>query len=364
MNTLRAAVLFMALEMCVEVALGAVSLAAANAPPVSLCSQYSGPAFVEADESRNVIAVHAGQFPGMSFVSFDAGRVESRIAVPQRFLAASMPRNSEILTLALAENYGVRIESFNVVSHKQVFTRFIENLTPELSLFARNEMLLVGVTNAGDLFKIDIKASKVVRLGGAGAGAQAIAIGGNDTRLYIAGNGLAAVDIDALSVVSMLSQEKLLLGMAVSPDNSTLAVRNLHSLELLDATSGAKLAEPIVVDATPDAVSMSSVNIAFSPDGSQLFYAKASASESELISLSRSPLVIERRARSSPYSSAIATVPDRNWILLTTGEPGKEQLEAFDMKTLAIIFKVGLDDTSKLDSKSKRGLCPGKSQPG
>jgi hypothetical protein len=44
-----------------------------------------------------------------------------------------------------------------------------------------------------------------------------------------------------------------MLGIAVSPDDNMLAVRNRHSLELLNAVTGSKVGDSVVVDATPDA---------------------------------------------------------------------------------------------------------------
>jgi DNA-binding beta-propeller fold protein YncE len=194
-------------------------------------------------------------------------------------------------------------------------------------------------------------------LKGAGTKAQAIAVSPNGDRLYIAGKGITVINIDPFSLASTLSSEKLLLGIAVSPDNSTLAVRNWHSLELLDAANGGKLDQPLVVDSSPSALSASSVNITFSPDGTQLFYASASDSESELISFSLRPLKIEKRLKVSPYSSAIAVVPGRKWVLLTTGNPGKEQIEAFDMKSLAVVFKAPLAGDSIRNGTSRRSGC-------
>lgn len=342
MNTLLAAISVTAIATLATLGLRAEAQTLAQAPIRSLCSTYAGPAFIGPDESRNTIVVHAGPFLGISFVSLDAGRTEAKISIPQRFLAGLMPPNGETFTLAESDNSGIRIASIDVTTRKPTSSRLFGNLNADLSAFTPNGMYLLGVTNTGNVFRIDTKTSKREEIEGAGAKTQAIAISPNGSRLYIAGEGISIIDIDPFAVVSKLTKERLLLGIAVSPDNRTLAVRNWHSLELLDAESGNKVDQSLVVDAAPSAASASSVSIAFLPDGSQLFYASASDSESDLIAFSLNPLRIEKRSKVSPYSSAIAVVPGRKWVLLTTGTPGKEQIEAFDMKTLAVIFKAAL----------------------
>jgi WD40 repeat protein len=326
--------------------------------PVSTCATYDGPAFIGPDESRNVIAVHAaGQYPGILFVSLDTGQLEAQIAVPQRFLAASWAPDGKLLTVAMSDTSGIRIRSFDVPSHEETSALFFAKQTANLAAFTPDGRSLLGVTTEGNVFKIDIKANKLDVLEGAAATAQAIAISANSARLYVAGRGITVIDIQRLRVLSTLTQETLLLGIAVSPDDSMLAVRNRHSLELLNAANGSKVGDSVVVDATPDAISASLVNIAFSPDGSQLFYARASYVESELISFSLPALRIEKRSKMSPIPSAVAVVPSRQWVLFTTGAPGKEQIEAFDMKTLAVIFKTALPGGTTSDVNSRQDGC-------
>jgi Tol biopolymer transport system component len=357
MNTLLAAIGVTAISTVATVCLHAEAQTLAQAPIRSLCSTYAGPAFIGPDESRNTIVLHAGSFLGISFLSLDTGRTEAQISVPQRFLAGSISPHGETFTLAESENSGIRIASFDVTSREPTSSRIFGNLNADLSAFTPNGMYLLGVTNTGNVFRIDTKTSKREEIEGAGAKAQAIAISPNGSRLYIAGERISVIDVDHFSVASTLTKERLLLGIAVSPDNRTLAVRNWHGLELLDAANGNQVDQSIAVDAAPSAVSASSVNIAFSPDGSQMFYASASDSESDLISFSLNPLRIEKRSKVSPYSSAIAVVPGRKWVLLTTGTPGKEQIEAFDMKTLAVIFKAALTGDSASNWNSRQNGC-------
>lgn len=324
---------------------------------VSLCGRYDGPAFIGPDESRNTVALHAGQYPGISFVSLGTGQLEAQIAVPQRFLAASLAPDGKMLTLAVSDTLGIRVRSFDVPSRKETSAQLFANQTANLAAFTPDGTSLLGVTTEGNVFKVDIKANKLDALEGAAATAQAIAISADSGRLYVAGKGITVIDIPHLRVLSTLTQETLLLGIAVSPDDKLLAVRNRHNLELLDAANGAKVGDSAVVDETPDAISASLVNIAFSPDGSQLFYARASYVESELISFSLPALRIEKRSKVSPIPSAIAVVPSRHLILLTTGAPGKEQVEAFDMRTLAIKFQAALTYGATRNSDSQRSGC-------
>jgi hypothetical protein len=356
MNTLHAAIGLTAISTFASLSLRAEPETLIEAPVRSLCSTYAGPAFIGPDESRNSIVVHSGQFPGISFVSLDTGQTEAQISIPRRFLAGLLPPHGEMLEIAESDSSGTRISSFEVTNRKPTSSRLFSNLTADLSAFTPNGMYLLGVTNSGNAFRIDTQTNKLEELKGAGTKAQAIAVSPNGDRLYIAGKGITVINIDPFSLAST-SSEKLLLGIAVSPDNSTLAVRNWHSLELLDAANGGKLDQPLVVDSSPSALSASSVNITFSPDGTQLFYASASDSESELISFSLRPLKIEKRLKVSPYSSAIAVVPGRKWVLLTTGNPGKEQIEAFDMKSLAVVFKAPLAGDSIRNGTSRRSGC-------
>jgi WD40 repeat protein len=325
--------------------------------PVSLCATYDGPAFIGPDASRNAVALHAGQYHGISFVSLDTGQLEAQISVPQRFLAASLAPDGKLLTLAVSDTSGIGIRTFDVPSRKETSAQFFAKQTANLAAFTPDGRSLLGVTTEGNVFKVDIKANKLDALEGAAAAAQAIAISANSGRLYVAGRGITVIDIHSLRVLSTLTQETLLLGIAVSPDDSMLAVRNRHSLELLNAANGSKVGDSVVVDATPDAISASLVNIAFSPDGSQLFYARASYVESELISFSLPALRIEKRSKVGPIPSAIAVVPSRQWVLLTTGAPGKEQVEAFDMRTLAIKFQAVLADGATSNAGSQRSGC-------
>jgi DNA-binding beta-propeller fold protein YncE len=325
--------------------------------PVSLCATYDGPAFIGPDESRNVVALHAGPYHGISFVSLNTGHLEAQIAVPQRFLAASMAPDGKLLTLAVSDTLGIAIRSFDVPSRKETSAQLFAKQTANLAAFTPDGKNFLGVTTEGNVFKIDIKAKKLDVLEGAAATAQAIAISADSGRLYVAGRGITVIDIHRFRVLSTLTQETLLLGIAVSPDDNMLAVRNLHSLELLNAANGSKVGDSVVVDATPDAISASLVNIAFSPDGSQLFYARASYVDSELISFSLPALRVEKRSNVSPIPSAIAVAPSRQWVLLTTGAPGKEQVEAFDMRTLAIKFHAALADGATSNADSQRSGC-------
>jgi WD40 repeat protein len=332
--------------------------------PVSLCATYDGPAFIGPDESRNAVALHTGQYHGISFVSLDTGQLETQIAVPQRFLAASLAPDGKLLTLGESDTSGIRIRRFDVASRKEISAQFFAKQTANLAAFTPDGSSFLGVTTGGDVFKVDIKANKLDALEGAAATAQAIAISANSDRLYVAGKGITVIDIHRLRVLSTLTQETLLLGIAVSPDDKMLAVRNRHSLELLNAANGSRVGDSVVVDATPDAISSSLVNIAFSPDGSQLFYARASYVESELISFSLPALRIEKRLKVSPITSAIAVVPSRQWVLLTTGAPGKEQVEAFDMRTLAIKFQAALAAGPTRNTDPQRSGCVNTSHSG
>ena len=286
--------------------------------------------------------MHAGQYPGISFVSLDTGQTEGYIAAPQRFLAASMAADGKLLTIAVSDSSGIRIRSFDVPSRRQTPVQlFFPKQTAYLAVFTQDAKSLLGVTTKGDVFRIDVGGNKLDILERVAEAAQAIAISANG-RLYVAGRGISVIDIDRLSFLSTLTHETLLLGIAVSPDDKMLAVRNKHSLEILDAATGGRVGDSVVVDSTPDAISASLVNIAFSPDGSQLFYARASYVESELFSLSLPALHIEKRSKVSPLPSAIAVIPSHQWVLLTTGSPGREQIEAFDMRTLAVKFQAAL----------------------
>jgi DNA-binding beta-propeller fold protein YncE len=325
--------------------------------PVSLCATYDGPAYIGAVESRNAVALHAGQYPGISFISLDTGQLEAQIYVPQRFLAASLAPDGKLLTLAVSDTSGIRIRSFDVPSRKETSAQFFAKETANLAAFTPDGSSLLGVTTGGNVFKVDIRANKIEALEGAAATGQAIAISANGERLYVAGSGITVIDIHRLRVLSTLTQETLLLGIAVSPDDKLLAVRNRHSIELLNAANGSKVGDSVVVDATPDAISASLVNMAFSPDGSQLFYARASYIESELISFSLPVLRIEKRSKVGPVPSAIAVVPSRHWVLLTTGAPGNEQLEAFDMRTLGLKFHAALANGATRNADSQRSGC-------
>ena len=325
--------------------------------PVSLRATYGGPAFIGPDESRKAVALHAVQYHGISFVSLDTGQLEAQIAFPQRFLAASLAPDGKLLTLAASDTSGISIRSFDVPSRKETSALVFAKLTANLAAFTPDGSSLLGVTTEGNVFKIDFKANKLDALQGAAATAQAIAISADSVRLYVAGGGITVIDIRGLRVLSTLTQETLLLGIAVSPDGNILAVRNRHSLELLNAADGSKVGDSIEVDATPNAISSSLVNIAFSPDGSQLFYARASYTESELILFALPALRVERRSKLGAIPSAMAVVPSRQWVLLTTGAPGKEQIEAFDMRTLTIKFQAAVAGGATTNADSQRGGC-------
>lgn len=336
--------------------LGAMPGNSAEAP-VSTCATYDGPAFIGPVESRNAVAVHAGPYPGISFVSLDTGQLESQISFPQRFLAASLAPDGTLLTFAVSDKTGIRIRSFDLVSRKDTSAHLFAKQTANLAAFTPDGSGFLGVTAEGSVFRIDVKANKLDVLEGAAATPQAIAISANGARLYVAGKGVTIIDIHRLSILGTLTQEPLLLGIAVSPDGNMLAVRNRHSLELLNAASGNKMADSVIVDATPNAISQSLVNIAFSLDQSQLFYARASYTESELISFSLPTLHIEKRSKLGPMPSAIAIAPNREWVVLTTGSSGKEQVEAFDMRTLAIKFQASLADGVTRNADSQRSGC-------
>lgn len=328
--------------------------------PPSLCTSYVGPAFIIPDEAHATIAVHAGPSPGISLVSLNTRRAEGFIPVLQPILAASLPRADGALTLALSDGKGVRISNFDIAGRKETSTRLFRALDAQMAVFSPNGKYLLGVTTTGAVFKMDLVGDKVELIEGLALRAASIAVSPTSTRLYVAGDGLTVIDVDRMTVASSLTSGKRLLEVASSPDGLALALRNLHDIEVVDLTESKNngVLASVAVDPTPNGASVSSISrLAFTMDGSTLFYIRASDTESELVSLSINPLHIETRSQVGPYPNAIATAPDRRWVLISAGFTGHEQLEAIDMKTQAVVFKADLPGSAPAPTKGSHG-CP------
>lgn len=112
----------------------------------SLCTTDLGRPFVIADELRGKIAVHAGQFLGISFAALNTGEPEGQISVPQLVFAASMPPGTGILTVAEDKRPGIRVSNFNVTYHTANSTQLFVGLTAQLAVFTPDGKYLLGVT--------------------------------------------------------------------------------------------------------------------------------------------------------------------------------------------------------------------------
>lgn len=322
---------------------------------VTLCATTEGPAFIGFDDSRKAVAVHAGLSRGVSFISLETGQLVAEISIPRRFLAASMAQDAKELKVATLDASGISILRFDVAAGKETYVQPYPILAVDLAAFTPDGDSLVGVTAEGTVFKVSIDAKRLDTRAGAAPAAQAIAVSADGRRLYVASKGITEIDIPSLRVLSVVARKSLLTGIAVSPDNGLLAVRDLHSLEILDAASKSEIGDPLAEDVAPDAASATSPNIVFSPDGSQLFYVRAGAVTSQLRSLSVRPLGSGSQATVGPYASAMGISPFRQAILLTTGGPDKEMLEAYDMKTLALKFQLAVPDGSRHAESHRKG---------
>jgi WD40 repeat protein len=323
----------------------------------TLCATYDGPAFLGLVESLNIVVVHAGPYQGISFLSLDTGQIETQIPISQRFLAASVSTNSRLVTLATADTSGIRIRNFDVASRQEGVSAFFSKRTADLGAFTPDGKSFLAVTVRGDVLKIDIDTNKLEVLEGAAVAAHSIAISAKSDRLYVAGKGITIIDIQHFKTLSTLNPETRYSGIAVSPNGDTVAVRSWHDLELLNPITGSKAAESITVDATPSAISASLVKIAFSPDQSHLFYTTGSYKDSELISFSLPALRIEKRLNLGPLPSAMSIAPIRQWVIFVTGNPGFEQLEAFDLQSLVTKFRAQLTGGVTGSASERRNGC-------
>ena len=323
----------------------------------SLCVTFVGPPFIIPDESRAAIAV---RLTDVAFFSLVTGHADgARIPVRQPLLAASMPQAGGTLLLALSDGGGVRISSFDLTKRRENSTEFFDHIDAQLAVFAPNGEYLFGVTAKGIIFKVDVFERKVETFDGAATKANSLAVSQNGARLYVAGMGLAIVDTKSMRIESELTAEPNLIEVSASPDGHTLALRNLKSIELFDLTeaSGGALASADV-DPMPNVASISSISrLVFAPDGSTLFYLKASGTGSELLSLSTNDLHVKARMPTAPYPNAMALVPERGWILLTAGIPGHEKLVAVDVKTQAVVYEAALSGGPSAGTTGSGG-CP------
>lgn len=338
-------------------------LATWNSNDRPLCTTFVGPAFIVPDEPRSTVAVHAGQLRGISFISLDTGRLESTLIVPQRFLAASITPGTDALKLALADGSTTTISTVDVASHKIVSTRVFKALDAELAVFAPNGKYLLGVTAGGTVFRADLTGEEVDTIEGLTVRATSVAVSPTSAKLYLAGDGLTTVDIEHMTVTSALTAEMHLLEVAVSPDDRSLVLRNWSSLEVFDLQEEAKGRKPlgsVIVDPVLNTHSIDSTRrLAFAPDSASLFYMRASDRESELISLPMQPLHISARSPVGSHADAIAIAHGRRWVLLVTGAMGKEQLEAIDMKSQAVIFEAPLPGNGPTPATASDGCGKG-----
>jgi DNA-binding beta-propeller fold protein YncE len=315
---------------------------APNTATLSLCTTIVGPAFIIPDESRSTIAVHAGEVRGVSILSLKTGRPQGqRIPILQRLLAALVLRTTGTLIVGLSDDAGIRVSNFDLANRTLQSTEVFAGIDAESAVFAPNGKYLLGVTRTGAVFKVDLSGKTVQVIQGLSVQARSLAVSPTGTKLYVAGDGLAVVDIEGMRVETTLAPAEHLLEVAVSPDAHTLALRNWHDIELLGLTgpTAGEILASVVVDPTPSGPSISSTRrLAFAPDGSRLFYIRAFNAESELTTLSMNDLRIEAKLVIPPYASAIAIAPERGLVLLTAGLSGQEQLEALDMKTRRVIF--------------------------
>ena len=314
-------------------------------PASPLCTTFVGPAFILPDELGAMVAVHAGPLRGVSFLSLKTGRAEGSISIPYRFLSATMPRGDGVLVLALSDGKRIRISSVNLANLKVTSTEVLPGIDVRLAAFSPNGKYLLGVSELGAIFKVNLATQKVDIIEGATVVAASLAVSHTGAKLYVAGDGLTEIDVDRMKVSSKLTSEKNLLEVVVTPDDHALALRNWHDIELLDlapSKSGAMLASA-EVDPIPNGASISSTSrLAFSGDGGTLFYVRASKTDSEVISLSANDLHVEARVTVGPDPEAIAIVPDRRWLLFARGFAGHGQLQAIDLKTQTVVFKAAL----------------------
>jgi hypothetical protein len=326
----------------------------------SLCTTIVGPAFIIPDESRETIAVRAGSVTDVTFLSLDTGHADGvRIPVKLPLLAVSMQQAPDALRLALRDRGGVRISSFDLTKCTENSTEIFDHIDAQLAIFGPDGNYLFGVTAKGFIFKVDTIEGKVEMLEAAATKANSLAVSHDSARLYVAGMGLTIVDTKSMTIESELTAEPNLLEVSAGPDGHTLALRNLKSIELFDlAKAGGEALASTVVDPMPNGASISTIGrLAFGPDGATLFYIKASDPESELLALSANDLHIVARMPIGPRPNAIAIVPDRGWVLLTTGHSGQEKLVTVNIETRKVVFESALSGPSSPSATGSSG-CP------
>lgn len=321
----------------------------------SLCAVYVGPAFIIPNEYTQTIAVHAGSFPGVSLLSLTTGHMKTNIPVSRPILAGIMSHDSATLLLALSDAAGLRISSFDVATQRLTSTRVFRGIDARLAVFAPNARLMLGVTPTGTIFKIELQRGEIEEATGTRASATSLAVSPSSTRLYVAGDGLSVIDIDHMKLSSEVTQEKNLLEVAASPDDHLIVVRNLHDVEVFDTTRAHSPGPVIsaVVNPILNGASISSTaRLAFSADGSKLFYITASDVDPELMLLSMNNLHVEKRISVGPYPNAIAVAPDQLRVFVTSGFLQNQHLDAIYMSPPRTVFRVALRGGSSASSET------------
>ena len=153
------------------------------------------------------------------------------------------------------------------------------------------------------------------------------------------------------------------LEVVASPNDGTVVVRNWHDIEILypEKAGTQGVVASTVVDQTPNGASVSSTSrLAFSADGSELFYIKVSDDEPKLISMSTNDLHLEASIPVGPYPNAIAVVPKLPWVFVTAGFPEEQYLEAIDVNTRQLIFKAALRGDASMSANRFDGCVNGR----
>jgi hypothetical protein len=175
----------------------------------------------------------------------------------------------------------------------------------------------------------------------------------------VVGDGLTVIDYERMTLIPMSVSATHLLEVVESYDGRALVLRHFDYVEKLSMAGPekGKVLVSNVVDSAPDVASLDSTHrLTFAPDGASLFFVRAAKSGSELVTLSSEDLRVETRSPIGPYPSAISAVPDRHWVLVTTGFAGNEQLEALDTIKHAVVFRAILPGGSTSPTKSL-GAC-------
>lgn len=309
-----------------------------------LCSNYVGPAFIVSDESESNIAFRTAT--GLYFLSLDSRKVDRNIPMQARILAVSMPREKGVLALALSEYGGTRISTIGSGDGRTRDSALFDALEVELAAFTPDGKYLVGTTRAGDAFRVTLDSKRIQLTKNVGSAASSIAVSPTSKKLYVAGDGLTVIDVEQMKILSTLAKESRLLEVAASNDDNVFATRDLRNINLVNVggSRGDEKLSSIAAEDQPTAASIRSTGrMAFSSDGSTLYYLAASDTKSELVAFSAVNLQIKMRLPIASHPNALALLPDHNWVVITAGVVGNEQLEIVDMNTQTTILGVPLE---------------------